>query len=45
MCVRGFVQNNNHKHNQLIWKITPKMSLCDFKILEISAHIATDIFN
>ncbi|GFY37891.1 uncharacterized protein TNIN_69531 [Trichonephila inaurata madagascariensis] len=44
-CVGGFIQNNNESYNQLIWKIIPKSVPRGSKIVEVSAYIATGMFN
>ncbi|EFN65088.1 hypothetical protein EAG_07817, partial [Camponotus floridanus] len=44
-CVGGFNQNNNKNYNQLIWKISPKISPSGSKIVELAAHISACVFN
>lgn len=44
-CVGGFTQNNNESLNNLIWKIVLKLLNSGAFIVQLSAYIATCVFN
>lgn len=44
-CRGGFTQNNNESFNKTIWQFAPKHVFCGTQIIEISAFLATCIFN
>jgi len=44
-CLGGYTQNANEFFNASVWRLASKHLNCGWKIVEIAAFLAEDIFN
>ncbi|XP_050464557.1 tigger transposable element-derived protein 1-like [Cataglyphis hispanica] len=44
-CLGGYTQNNNESYNQKIWKIAPKSTFGNLRIIETAAYVVAITFN